>query len=325
VSEDGVYRKLEHGTTLHGWQRVRWGNQTVAVGATQLPATADPLGTVARAACGLAVWSNPGREPQTYFHPTGPIGQVFTAYREPLANRHVGIIGLGSGTMAAYGQPGQRITYYEIDPLVKRIANSPGYFTYLKDAQERGVVLDTVMGDARLKLEERTHQKDAEKFALLVVDAFSSDAIPIHLLPREAVEIYLANLADDGLLAFHISNRYLDLEPVLANVAGALGLTGFIQHDDERDIPGKAASTWVVLARRESDLDRLSHDGRWAAYREAVRAAALVPGGATEQAQTALYLGLLDNLQAPWRRLKARPEVGVWSDDYSNLLRVFDW
>src|SRR5262249_5087848 len=146
----------------------------------------------------------PGNAPQTYFHRTGPIGQMFAAYRDRLAGRHVGLIGLGSGTLASYGQPGQKLTYYEIDPLVKHVALESGYFTYVRDALDLGVSVAVVLGDARLKLEERLNNGPPEKFALLVVDAFSSDAIPIHLLTREALGIYLDNLDDDGLLAFHI-------------------------------------------------------------------------------------------------------------------------
>src|SRR5262249_25559528 len=212
-------------------------------------------------AAGQDVWF-PGREPLTYFHRTGPIGQVFAAYRDQFAGRHVGLIGLGSGTLASYGQAGQKLTYYEIDALVKRIAYDRKHFTFVQDALDRGVAVDTVLGDARLKLEERARQgvSDQDKFALLVVDAFSSDAIPIHLLTRQALDIYLDNLADDGLLAFHISNRYLDLEPVLGNLAEEVGLAGFIQKDGEsRSTPGKAGSNWVIMARRRAILDRLVH------------------------------------------------------------------
>src|SRR5205823_3067228 len=103
----------------------------------------------------------------------------------------------------------------------------------------------------------------AEKFALLVVDAFSSDAIPIHLITREALDIYLRNLADDGLVAFHISNRYLDLAPVLGNLAAEVGIVGFVQADGDSHIPGKAGSNWVILSRQERHLDRLVHEKRW--------------------------------------------------------------
>src|SRR5262249_43652498 len=121
VSEDGNFRRLEHGTTLHGMQRLGWDRSTFAAASTCPLAAADPLGGAALLAAGQDVWQHPGREALTYFHRTGPIGQVFAAYREQFAGRHLGLIGLGSGTLATYGQPGQRLTYYEIDPLVKRV------------------------------------------------------------------------------------------------------------------------------------------------------------------------------------------------------------
>jgi hypothetical protein len=335
VSEDGSFRRLEHGTTLHGMQRLGWDRKTFAAAAACPLAAFDPVGGTALLAAGQDVWQHPGREALTYFHRTGPIGQVFAAYREQFAGRHLGLIGLGSGTLATYGRPGQHLTYYEIDPLVKRIAYNPECFIFLQDAAERGVAVDVVLGDARLKLEERARCGPPDRFALLVIDAFSSDAIPIHLLTRQALEIYLANLADDGVLAFHISNRYLNLEPVLANLAKELGLAGFIEDDVAENVRGKASSRWVVLARQESALDRLVHEGCWARWQEehgwAACQDALVfvsslpdwSGGA--RAQGTVCRALLEGLRAPWRRLKVRPEVGVWTDDYSNLLRVFEW
>jgi hypothetical protein len=335
VSEGKTFRRLEHGTTLHGQQRIRWDRPTFAAGIACPLAASDPVSAAVLLAAGQDTLLHPGREPLTYFHRTGPIGQVFEAYQGELARKHVALIGLGSGSLATYGQPGQSVTYYEIDPLVKQIAYDPKYFTFIQDALDRGVQLDLVLGDARLKLEERAREGPPEKFALLVVDAFSSDAIPIHLITREALAIYLDNLADDGLLAFHISNRYLDLEPVLGNLAEEMGLAGFIQHDGGSRIPGKAASSWVVLARREYALARLLHDGRWEqwqserdwdAYEKALEMLSAMPdAGGRMHAQSVVYLALFEHMHAPWRRLKVRPEVGVWTDDYSNLLRVFDW
>jgi hypothetical protein len=333
-SSEAIVHKLEHGTTLHGQQRLSWGRATrESAGAAPLAAT-DPLSAAALLAAGEDVWF-PRSLPQTYFHRTGPIGQVFAAYKDQLAGRHLGLIGLGSGTLASYGQPGQRLTYYEIDPLVQRVAFSPSYFTFVRDAVDRGVEVDVVLGDARLKLEERADSGPPDKFALLVVDAFSSDAIPVHLITSQAVDIYLKNLADDGILVFHISNRYLDLEPVLGNLAAEKGLVGFIENDLWAGISGKASSSWVVLARREETLNRLVHEGRWGQWQaehgwvadwKAVQAVSALPDTAgAAHAQAIATLALFERLQAPWRRLKVRPEVGVWTDDYSNLLRVFDW
>jgi hypothetical protein len=223
-------------------------------------AAANPFSSVILAVGGEDFAAHPGREPQTYFHRTGPIGQVFEAYEDTLAMRHVGLIGLGAGTLASYGQPGQKMTFYEIDPLVKRIAYNADWFTFIQDALVRKVEIDVVLGDARLKLEDRARAGPPDKFAFLVVDAFSSDAIPIHLITREALAIYLENLAQDGLLAFHISNRYLDLGPVLGNLAADVGLVGFIENDSDDNIPGKTSSSWVVLARDENSLHRLVHE-----------------------------------------------------------------
>jgi SAM-dependent methyltransferase len=338
VTNDGNFRRLLHGTTLHGMQRLRWNPSMLAACTTGPLAAPDVLGGLTLLAAGQDTWLHPGREPLTYFHRTGPIGQVFTAYESRWANRPVAVIGLGTGTLATYGQKGQPFTFYEIDPLIKRIAfDRGGYFTFVPDAQDRGVGVDLVLGDARLQLEDRARNgvADKDKFALLVVDAFSSDAIPMHLLTREALAIYLDNLADDGLLVFHISNRYLDLEPVLGNLAAAMGLAGFIQTDWDCDLPGKTDSNWVVLARQESMLDRLVHEGRWEQWQsahgweagqEAMALLTAFPDASGRlQAQGAVCFALFERLRAPWRRLKVRPEVGAWTDDYTNLLRVFDW
>lgn len=337
VRERGGFRRLEHGTTLHGQQRVRWDRSMFVAMSSLRFSAADPVSAAVLEAAGLDTWQHPGREPLTYFHRSGPIGQVFAAYQEQLAGKHIGLIGLGSGTLACYGQKGQTLSYFEIDPLVKRIAYDAdtAYFTYVKDAEARGATIELVMGDARLKLEERASQPTQTKFALLVVDAFSSDAIPVHLITRQALEIYFANLADDGLLAFHISNRYLDLEPVLGNLAEKLGLHGLIEYDSEGHFPGKASSSWVILSRHESTLDRLLHEGRWQQWQAehgwtilqgAMQILSGLPdAGGSVHANGMFHLMLLEHLEAPWHKLKTRPEVGIWTDDYSNLLRVFDW
>ncbi|NQT14663.1 MAG: fused MFS/spermidine synthase, partial [Planctomycetes bacterium] len=140
--------------------------------------------------------------PLCYYHPTGPLGEVFTMLAETDAVREIGVIGLGTGSIATYGRPGQRITYYEIDPAVQRIAQDARFFTFLRDQQTE---LDIVLGDARLTLAAVPNAH----YDLLILDAFSSDAIPVHLITREAVRLYLDKLDDRGLLALHISNRYL--------------------------------------------------------------------------------------------------------------------
>jgi len=226
-------------------------------------------------------------DPVGYFHPTSPIGQVFESFRTQPHRKHIGVCGLGTGMMAAFGQKGQQWTYFEIDPKVVALAENPRYFTFLQDARKRGVDLPPpILGDGRLMVERSPH-----KFDLLLLDAFSSDAIPVHLLTREAIEqVYLPHLADDGILGFHITNRYLDLEPVLANLADSLGLEAMIQTVGKRDDDTmyRLGTVWVILARNRAAFGPLGDDPRW-------------------------------------QPLQRRPEVGIWTDDYSNLLKIFDW
>ncbi len=227
-------------------------------------------------------------EPQTYYHPTGPIGQVFAGLPPATRKDQIALIGLGSGTLACYGEPGQRLTIYDIDPAVVRIAKNPEYFTYLADSKAD---IKIVLGDARLRLTEAEN----ESYGLIVVDAFSSDAIPLHLITREAIQLYFEKLKPHGVLAVHISNRYLDLKPVLANIADNLGIIALDQSEplysqeiDRAVYPAKERSEWVVLARSGDDLGAIILDERWL-------------------------------------QIRTDPKVGVWTDDYSNLLGVFNW
>jgi hypothetical protein len=240
---------------------------------------------------GLQIHSDDARQrrlPLLYFFPTGPIGQVFQAFRGPRAKERVAVIGLGIGTLASYGEAGQEFTFFEIDPAVERIARDPRYFTYLADAEARGLRVRTVLGDARLSL-----QRESEgRYGMLVVDAFTGDSIPTHLLTSEAVRLYLDRLTDDGVLAFHITNEYLDLAPILAGAAQAADLVSMIQHDTDPAVEelrrGKAPSTWVVLARRRAALGPLPEQGRW-------------------------------------QPLTAPPGTRAWTDDYSNVLGTLRW
>jgi spermidine synthase len=225
-------------------------------------------------------------DPLTYYYRNGPVGHLFATMGNDPRLERVGIVGLGSGSMAAYARPGQHWTYFEIDPAVARIAQDPNLFTFYSDAVARGVQLDTVFGDARLTL-EGTH----EQFGLIVIDAFSSDAIPVHLLTREALQVYFRRLQPRGFLAFNVSNRYLDLEPVLAALAHDAG--GVCLWEDDRftnpkdEKKGKTKSQWVVVARSAEDLPPLRKAG-----------------------------GL-------WAPIAVRVSVPVWTDDFSNLFQVF--
>ncbi|MBA3474592.1 MAG: fused MFS/spermidine synthase [Rubrobacter sp.] len=219
-------------------------------------------------------------EPTTYYHPTGPVGQVFDAL--PEATSRPAVVGLGTGTMACYNRPGQQLTFYEIDPLVESVARNNNLFTYLRDCPGENNV---VLGDARLSLADAP---DAE-YGIIVADAFSSDAIPVHLMTREAMNLYFDKLQSDGVLLIHISNRHLELEPVLGNVAQDAGLVCRAQYDQENEgTPGKFVSHWVMMSRDEGDLGSMSDDARWSSC-------------ATD------------------------PDSPVWTDDYSNLLSTFVW
>ncbi|HSW61885.1 MAG TPA: fused MFS/spermidine synthase [Dissulfurispiraceae bacterium] len=250
VSEDveGGYRLLVHGTTQHGRQSLD-------------PALRD--------------------EPASYYHRTGPLGQVFKEFSGKKRKVHIALIGLGIGTIASYGEKGQRFTFYEIDPSVRRVATDPALFTYLENCKAQWSI---VMGDARLKLEEAA----VGAYGLIVLDAFSSDSIPVHLVTREAFALYFSKLDKSGILAVHISNKYLDLSPVLGRLAEDAGLVGYIQDDKEDESIGKYHSTWVLLARDKKHLGALPADERWKA-------------------------------------LKADKGGPVWTDDYSNILKVFIW
>ncbi|MDP8943715.1 MAG: fused MFS/spermidine synthase, partial [Actinomycetota bacterium] len=226
VPEGTRVHRLLHGTTLHGAQDRAPGRS---------------------------------REPLTYYHRTGPVGELMAAIPDRPARREAGVIGLGTGTMACYSRAGERWTFYEIDPTVERIARDRRLFTYLRDCPGS---FDVVLGDARLSLRRAPDRR----LGVLVVDAFNSDAVPVHLLTREALDLYRAKLAPGGVLAFNVSSRYLALEPVLGELARARGLVcrGHAEGPEAvRGIPFKVESHWVAMARRPADLGRLGHDRRW--------------------------------------------------------------
>jgi hypothetical protein len=198
------------------------------------------------------------REPSSYFHVTGPIGHLFRTFRGSPLLAEVGIVGLGVGSLAAYGEPGQRFTFYEIDPAVIRIARSQ--FTYLRDTRAQ---VRTVLGDGRLGL---AAEPDGH-FSLLVIDGFSSESVPVHLLTREAVALYLQKLAPTGLLALHLSSQHFDLIPVVAEIAASLDRSGLAWVDTEikpeASVGGKFPSHWVVIAPDARSLEPLRADRRW--------------------------------------------------------------
>lgn len=232
LDREGGYHLLSHSGTLHGRQSLEGSRRC---------------------------------EPLSYYHPTGPLGQVFAAFHDRATLWRVAAIGLGTGSIASYQQPGQQWTFYELNPTVVKIASNSDYFTFLSDCTRD---INLIPGDARLSLsKEANHQ-----FDLIVLDAYSSDSVPIHLITREALQLYLDKLTDEGLLVFHLSNQYLDLRPVVANLAQDAGLAFLLQDDlnlsrEERSL-GKDSSRWAIMARRPETFGRLATDPRWHGWEE---------------------------------------------------------
>jgi len=252
VDASAKYRLLMHGSTNHGMQSL------------------DP---------------SRRNEPLSYYYPNGPIGQVFQVFSGTAVTSNTAIVGLGTGSMACYGRSGEHFVFYEIDPVIERIARNPRYFTFLQDCPPK---IDVVLGDARLSLRAAPDRA----YGLIILDAFSSDTIPIHLLTREAISLYISKLATGGILAFHASNQYLNLQPILSDLARDAGLISLTRVDSiisEADKKrGKLPSRWVVMARQERDLIGLSGDLRWV-------------------------------------KTKGTSAGRVWTDDFSNILSAILW
>jgi len=248
IDDTGHYRVLYSGKTIHGIQSLS---------------------------------PEQSREPLSYFSRSSPIGQVFEAFSGSDELKEVGVAGLGAGTIACYAQPGEEFTFYEIDPVVERIARDPRYFTFLRDCAPQARI---VLGDARISLRNAPDHH----YGIFIVDVFGGDAIPIHLLTRQAVQLYLSKLDAHGVVAIHISNRYLHLEKVVGNLARDAGLVALMQEDKAKAGAGKIPSTWVVMSRSNDDLGALTADPRWVV-------------------------------------LEGDPVARVWTDDYSSVLTVFNW
>lgn len=254
--ELGVNREkanlLVHGTTVHGLQYIDVGLRDV------------PTGYYSRdSGAGLALVSNP----------------------HYASGMRVGVLGLGVGTLAAYGQPGDYYRFYEINPVIVDLANGQGgYFSFLKDSPAD---IDIVLGDARLSLENELNVGVENDFDILVLDTFSSDSIPAHLVTRQAFEIYLQNLAPDGLIAAHISNKHLDLKPVLWQLAQFYDLEFALVSKLPRESDlGAYPSDWVLLTRNAALL----------------QAPALVNNA--------------DHMEG------YSTSIRLWTDDYSNLFQI---
>lgn len=200
------------------------------------------------------------RTPTTYYHPSGPLGDVFRGLRARGSVTDVGLIGLGAGSAAAYGEAGERFTYFEIDPAVARIARDPAFFTYLTDSRAQ---VDVVLGDGRRRLAECADGR----FDLIVLDAFSSDAIPVHLLTREALSMYLRKLKPGGCVALHLTNGYVALEPVVTAIARELRVPAAFKEDKtrtpEQAFEGKDLSRWAVMGREAGDTLPVHDEDGW--------------------------------------------------------------
>ncbi|MDZ4783516.1 MAG: fused MFS/spermidine synthase [Planctomycetia bacterium] len=240
---------LQHGTTAHGMQIMNEGFDCT---------------------------------PLVYYYPTGPLGDVFGAFTPKEGEQqHFAAVGLGTGAAACYVLQQRDVTFFEIDPTVRELAENPEYFTYLSKCAKGRYQIK--LGDGRRMLA----QEPAGRYDVILLDAFSSDAIPVHLLTREALAIYMSRLTPDGVVVFHISNNHLDLAPVLADLAHESGWVFRIRrHDpppaDQRNYV--ASSTYVVIARQVEHLRTIAEDPRWRPQRPSGRA--------------------------------------VWTDDYSNVLSV---
>jgi len=226
LSGGSAVRQIMHGSTDHGSQlqfdAARW----------------RPAGYYSRfSGLGLAL---------RHFRTAATVAASDSRTTRPVGASNIGVIGLGTGTTAAYARSGDAVQFYEINPQIHELAE--GWFTYLSDARERGAEIDVAIGDARVVLQQELNAGDAHGFDVLAVDAFSSDAIPVHLLTAEAGALYWQHLRPDGVLAVHISNRHLDLTPVVLSIARAQGKEVVAVTDPGfKPVHGAAATTWLLL------------------------------------------------------------------------------
>jgi hypothetical protein len=251
VTPDGQYHVLMHGTTIHGAEKFRNDDGS--------PITGRP-------------------EAITYYHKDGGIGQAISAIRARKASPiRVAVIGLGSGTLTCASEPGEDWKFFEIDQSMVDTARDPKYFTFIQNCEPN---LKPVIGDARL-----TFAKEPDGiYDLIIVDAYSSDAIPIHLATEEAMEIYKQKLAPQGAVVMHVSNRHLELSSVVVGIADANDLKSWVYSEDSgRDSEYIFSTSVVVSAREEADVGALASSDKWALT-------------------------------------EAEDNQRVWTDDYSNVL-----
>jgi SAM-dependent methyltransferase len=265
---------------------------------THLPPEAETTRTLyhGRIQHGTQLFGNGMRtQPSSYYGRNSGVGLALDLCCESGAKR-IGVVGLGTGTIAAYGRAGDEITFYEIDPLVERLARA--LFTYLRDSSAE---IHVVLGDARQSITREVNQVDqanqvnqgsqAESLPLddvVVLDAFSGDAIPVHLLTAQAIALYRRRLQPDGVLAFHTSSQYLDLAPELAMQAENAGMGAVLVHSDADDAHGIFAADWVLMSANQAFLGR-------------------------------------PEIASVSRPLTEMPGLRLWTDDYSSLLPLLKW
>jgi SAM-dependent methyltransferase len=212
-------------------------------------------------------------EPTTYYGSTSGVGLALSNLgADP---KRIAVVGLGTGTLAAHGKAGDVYRFYEINPQVVDVARTQ--FTYLSDSRAR---IETVLGDARLTMERETPQN----YDLIAIDAFSSDSIPVHLITREAVAVYLRHLKPDGVIAFHVTNRFLRLAPVVKAIADEYGLQSALIVDDA-ETSDLAKTDWVLVTRNEKLLAK-------------------------------------NEIASAKSAIESIPGLRVWTDDYNNLFRI---
>ena len=252
-----VFYKLSHGTTMHGVER---------------KVDVRPV------------------FPLAYYSRESPIGAIFRAGRINRASQNIGIVGLGCGTLAWYGRPWQHFDLYEIDPEVIKIAENPAYFTYLKNSRASW---KNIVGDARINLQAVPDKS----YDLLVIDAYSSDAVPTHLLTLEAFRLYRSKLKDNGILALHTSNRYFDLPPVIRRICDEIGMRALVGNDNPKN---------YSIRYDDYDLTMLSRS-QWVAV--------------TGSEQVFRLLQIFWR----WESLPEKPGMDLWTDDHASLFQVYKW
>ena len=336
---------LVHGTTTHGLQETQLLRLDIARGLLSLGAP-NVIGAAMTVESGAGqALMFPGRDPTTYYHRTGPVGSMFNAFTARNRTREnpntaVACVGLGTGSLSSYGTPRQKMVFFEIDTHVRSLVEPTRFFTYIDSAKKQGVDLEFAMGDARISLERMDR-----KFGFMLVDAFSSDAIPAHLLTKEAFQLYFQRLEEDGLLAVHISNRYLDLEPVVERLCRELNLEARVMHGsgDSRDAANasrginrtdydedywsnfKYAATWIAIAKSKETLGLIDQDANaWLAENDE-----LIRGEERERRKIFTQSERDDsvkkrraNTKERWLLLRPDDKVGLWTDDYSPIIPI---